>query len=138
MENIEYNRCQLRYQSFAKSFSQLKSACEKEEYSDLERAGLIKSFEITWEMAWKLLKSMLFVDGIDANTPREAIQRAFQAKYITEDEAESLLDALKKRNIMSHTYDEKGAKAAEQLIKKSYFSVLFSLFNHFEEKFHHE
>ncbi len=37
------------------------------------------------------------------------------------------IDALQKRNLMAHTYDEKTADKAEELIKTDYFKVLNDL-----------
>ena len=37
------------------------------------------------------------------------------------------IDALEKRNLMAHTYDEGVAKEAEQLIKQKYYPVIIVL-----------
>ena len=48
--------------------------------------------------------------------PRAAIRRSFEADYIDEDDCETLLDALEKRNLLSHTYWNDVAREAEALI----------------------
>lgn len=134
MVNSDEIRWQQRFSNFSKAFAQLDSACEQEHYSDLERAGLVQMFEFTMELAWNTLKDLLFYEGYDAKTPRDAIRKAFEAEYLTEDETETLLDALTKRNVLSHTYDEKTAAEAEYLVKHVYTPVFRSLYNRLQRK----
>ncbi len=63
-------------------------------------------------------------EGYDARTPREVIRRAFEADYLSEQEATICLDALDKRNLLSPMYDEKSAREAVELIRASYAPVL--------------
>ncbi|MDC3413872.1 nucleotidyltransferase substrate binding protein [Aquibacillus sp. 3ASR75-286] len=39
-------------------------------------------FETTFELAWKVLKDYLEVEGFVANSPRESIKQAFQVEII--------------------------------------------------------
>jgi hypothetical protein len=50
--------------------------------------------------------------------------RDFSAGYLDESAAETVLDALNKRNLLSHTYDEVVAEEAVNLITGSYAPVL--------------
>ena len=104
--------------------ARLETACSQERYSELERAGLVQMFEFTLELSWGTLKDLLFYEGFEVRTPRDAIRRAFEAGYLTEEETETLLEALIKRNVLSHAYDEKTAEEAERLIK-DLFTPLF-------------
>ena len=103
--------------------SQLSEAVQQEKYSNLEKAGLIKTCDFTFELAWKTLKDLLQFEGFDAKTPREVIRQAFSVQYLSEDDAESLLDGLAKRNLLSHTYEEATAQEAVDLIKHQYAPV---------------
>ena len=102
----------------------METACSQERYSDLERAGLVQMFGFMLELSWGTLKDLLFYEGFEVRTPRDAIRRAFEAGYLTEEETETLLEALIKRNVLSHAYDEKTAEEAERLIK-DLFTPLF-------------
>ena len=113
-----------RLENFGKALARLETACSQERYSDLERAGLVQMFEFTLELSWGTLKDLLFYEGFEVRTPRDAIRRAFEAGYLTEEETETLLEALIKRNVLSHAYDEKTAEEAERLIK-GLFTPLF-------------
>ena len=117
-------RWRQRLEHFQQALSELTAACALECYSKLERAGLVQVFEFTFELAWKTLKDLLQYLGIDAKTPREVIRAAFEAGLLEEEDAESLLDALGRRNLLAHTYREALALEAEALIRKRYCPVL--------------
>ena len=134
MTNSDEIRWRQRLENFGKALLQLDAACERKDYSDLERAGLVQIFEFSFELAWKTLKDRLFYEGFDVKTPREVIRQAFAVDYLTEEEAEILLDGLEKRNLLSHTYEEKTALEAEKLIKERYAPVLREAYNRLESK----
>jgi len=127
MSNSDGIRWQQRFESFDKAMSRLTAACAEGEYSDLERAGLVKTFEFAFELGWKTLKDLLYFEGFDEKTPRSVIRRAFAAGYLDEGGAEVALDALEKRNLLSHTYDDGAAAEAARLIVGSYAPVLRAL-----------
>jgi len=134
MANGDEARWQQRLENFGRALARLESACNQDEYSELEQAGLVQMFEFTMELAWKTLKDLLFYEGFDTKTPRETIRKAFEAEYLTEEETETLLDALTKRNVISHTYDEKTAKEAERLIKDVFTPVFRPLYDRLQRK----
>lgn len=125
---------QPRLENFGKALGQLESACAQAEYSELERAGLVQVFQVTMKLAWNTLEHLLFYEGFETKTPREAIRTAFEAGYLTEQGTEILLEALTKRNVLSHTYDESNAKQAEHLIKMRYTPVFRSLYDNLRRK----
>ena len=53
--------------------------------------------------------------------------QAFVAGHLTEAEGETLLDALDKRNLLTHTYNEETAEEARTLISERYAPALTSL-----------
>jgi len=105
--------------NFEKAFLRLQKATELNDYDELAQAGLIKTFEFTFELAWKTLKDLLEIKGYSEITPRDVIKRAFQSGYIQD--GETWLDILEKRNLMVHTYDETKAMEVITLIKTRYF-----------------
>ncbi len=134
MSNSDEIRWQQRLANFGKAMSQLDAATKANEYSDLERAGVIKTFEFSFELAWKTLKDLLFYEGFDEKTPRDVLRRAFEAGYLEEDAAEAALDALDKRNLLTRTYDDKTAKEAVALIKNRYAPMLRGLLARLRDK----
>ncbi len=129
MSNDATERWQQRAESFSKAFVRLQDACELNSYSELERAGLVQTFEFSFELGWKTLKDLLFADGVDANSPRDVIRKSLSAGYLTSEDCETLLDALMKRNLLAHTYKESTAAEAERLIKKLYAPCLNRISN---------
>ena len=84
----------------------------------------MQMFEFSFELAWKVLKDLLFYEGYDLSVPREVIRKSFEAGYLDEEDCEIFLDALEKRNLLSHTYREEVANEAEMLIKNRYHPML--------------
>ena len=134
MSNSDERRWQQRLDNFGTALAQLTNACERERYDDLERAGLIKTFEFCFELSWKVLKDLLFYEGYEVKVPRAVIRKSFEVDYIDENDCETLLDALDKRNLLSHTYWRKVAREAETLIKERYHAVLLRLYRTLDTK----
>jgi nucleotidyltransferase substrate binding protein (TIGR01987 family) len=82
-------------------------------------------FEFTFELSWKTLKDLLFYEGYEVNSPREAIRQGFAAGLIQD--AELWLTAMESRNRLSHTYDKRTAEEAERLIQGTYGPMLGAL-----------
>lgn len=118
-------RWRQRFQNYQKSFVQLKKSVDIVNPSDVERAGLIQFFEMTFELAWKTLKDYLEAQGFQVASPRETFKQAFQIQLITK--GHEWLEALDDRNLTVHTYDEATAKNVEQLIREKYFPLLKEL-----------
>ena len=127
MSNADEIRWRQRLENFGHALANLTEACEQDRYSDLERAGLIKTFEFCFELSWNVLKDLLFYDGYEAKVPRAAIRQSFDSGYIDEEDCETLIDALRKRNVLSHAYRRKLALEAESLIKDRYHPALVRL-----------
>ena len=125
-------RWEQRFENYVLSLNELKSALEKNEYTKLERAGLIQLFEVSFELAWKTLKDILFYEGYDVKSPRSTIKQAFENDLIVD--GELWLELLESRNKFSHVYDEKMAESAVRAIKEIYAPILFSLRRILEER----
>ena len=52
-----------RFSNLKKAFVQLENAVALPNHSELEQQGLIKGFEITYELAWNTLKDLLQDQG---------------------------------------------------------------------------
>ena len=115
-------RWKQRFQNFEKAFLFLKKAIEYKKLDDLQAAGLIQSFEFTFELAWKTLKDYLEEMGIPLKFPREVIKHAFQTDLIKD--GHLWLEMLEKRNELTHTYDEVQTKAAVDKIRNLYFPAI--------------
>jgi len=77
------------------------------------------------------MKDYLELEGFEVKSPRAAIQTAFQIQLITD--GHTWIDALQKRNLMAHTYDEHVANEAEELIKIKYYPLIKELYAKLKE-----
>jgi len=126
MSNSDPIRWKQRLQQFTKAEQRLSEALI-EGYgvlSRLEQEGVIQRFEYTFELAWKVLKDLLFYEGFDVKSPREVIRQAFEVEYLNEDDTEVALDALAKRNLLTHTYEEAIMLEALELIEGQFQPML--------------
>ena len=115
-------RWKLRFENLKDAFAKLEKGCEQEEYNDLELAGLVQTFNFTFELCWKTLKDLLTSEGYEVNSPRETIRKAFEMSLI--DNVEQWFNALESRNLLSHIYNESTAKQAEAWIKGNFEPML--------------
>lgn len=82
--------------------------------TEFTRDAVIQRFEFTYELAWKMLKLKLEKEGILTQTPRNTLQEALQAGFITNGNTWSELQ--QKRNLTTHTYDETLAEEVYQYV----------------------
>jgi nucleotidyltransferase substrate binding protein (TIGR01987 family) len=125
-------RWKQRFRYFQKAFDQLKSAAAlstQRDLSDLEKQGLIKAFEFSYELAWKTLKDILKSRAVqNILGPRDAIKKAFASDLI--EDGETWLEMIDSRNRSSHTYDPRIADDVIQSIHAKYLEA----FARFEER----
>lgn len=125
MANSDESRWLQRFESLERAYAQLEAACAQQSYSNLELAGLVQTFEFTFELAWKTLKDLLYYEGYSVDSPREALRQAFAAELLQD--VDDWLKALESRNTLTHTYNKKTADEAQQLIKSVYWPMLTQL-----------
>ncbi|MEA2103444.1 MAG: nucleotidyltransferase substrate binding protein [Candidatus Cloacimonadota bacterium] len=121
-------RWKQRFSNYKKALFQLKKFIDKNELSNLEKQGLIKSFEYTYELAWNTMKDFLEYQGTqDIIGSRDTLRIAFKTGIIAD--AETWMDMLKSRNRTSHTYNEEIADEICNSIVDKYFSLFVILKN---------
>jgi len=128
-KDIRYKQ---RFENFEKSFLLLQQALEIPEPSIVEEAGSIQFFEITFELAWKVMKDYLEYEGYEIKSPRNAIKQAFSVGLV--EDGERWLEALGDRNLTVHTYDETRAKIVYERIKRDYFPLLQAFYRKCKEE----
>ena len=62
----------------------MKRLMQIDDLSEFERMALIQSFEICFELSWKLMKDYLESEGFAPKSPRESVKMAFQAGIVFE------------------------------------------------------
>ena len=105
MSNADRSRWRQRLENFDKALAQLNSATAKDSYTMLERAGLVRIFEFTFELAWKTLKDLLFCEGYDVKTPRGVIRNGLEPAIVMPDACHGVLVASLDTSIMRSASD---------------------------------
>ena len=85
---------------------------------DIVRDSAILRFELTFEVAWKLVQLLVREQGYEVNSPRQAFQRAFTMGWITDEEIWA--DIVKARNTAVHVYRQEYAQALYHKLGKFY------------------
>lgn len=100
------------------------------EPSDIEKAGIVQLFEVSFELSWKTLRAHLSDIGFSENNPRDVLKRAFSAEIIADGEV--WLRALADRNTTTHIYDEARFSEILSLIRDEYAPAMRALVNTLE------
>lgn len=126
------SRWQQRLSSYQKALAQLTLAVELEQsrgLSDLEKQGLIKAYEFTYELAWNVMKDYFLNQGdVLITGSRDAFREAFSRQLINE--GHLWMAMVSDRNKTAHTYDAQAAKKVALTIVEVYYP----LFVAFEKK----
>lgn len=99
---MDKNKNSLNIESLKKAFALLEKFTHHDT-TDQEKAGIIKAFEFCYELSWKLMKKVLFIEGISANSPRDIFREAASVGLITD--PRPWFKFLEERNKTVHTYD---------------------------------
>lgn len=82
----------------------------------INQDATIQRFEFTFELAWKLMKSVIDLEGLDAQSPRRAIRQAADLDLI--DNPVLWFEFLDARNLTVHTYKEEIARKVYKKAKQ--------------------
>ncbi len=119
-----------RFNNFVKALNQLTKFINAGELNELEKQGLIQSFEYTHELAWKTIKDFLEDQGVqEIYGSKNATREAFKLGLL--ENGEVWMDMIKSRNLTSHTYNEDTTEKITHSIVGKYFEQ----FNLIYEKF---
>lgn len=88
-------------------------------------SGIIKDFEIAYELGWKALKLGLEDAGHPTSSAREAFEQAYQLGWLADEDV--WLAMIRDRNLTVHTYNETFARQLEQRIRATYAPALNEL-----------
>lgn len=131
MENKDV-RWKQRFENFKKAFNQLEKAVNTPDLNELERQGLIKAFEFTYELAWTTLKDFLIEKGYtDLIGSKDTLRQAFQVGLISD--GDIWMEMVKSRNLTAHTYNQDTAESIEEDVINQYYSLFKQLITKLEE-----
>jgi nucleotidyltransferase substrate binding protein (TIGR01987 family) len=123
MQDIRWKQ---RLDNYQKAVRQLTKFIEKGELNELEEQGMIKAFEYTYELAWKMIKDYYEEQGeVNIQGSRDALRLAFQREIIKD--GDNWMKMIKSRIATVHTYNEEVAKQIIQDIRNLYFQLFIEL-----------
>ena len=125
LQEFIMTRISERIENFLRAFSIYSDAVaeyKKNSTNVLNHMALIQSFEVCFELAWKVLKDYLNSNGINVYLPKEVIKEAFSAEVITD--GQIWIDMLNARNSTSHEYNLDKVQTIISSIAGVYFNEL--------------
>src|SRR5690606_563767 len=126
-------RWKQRLRNYTKAVDYLEQALQIPNPDIVQKAGIIQFFEMSFELAWNLVKDYLEEQGfVDVKSPRGALKKAFEMDIL--ENGHDWMDLLQDRKLTAHTYDEQKATDMEQLIQNKYFPLLKALHHSFNQK----
>jgi len=133
-EDIRWKK---RFANFSKAMGHLENGLEIPKPDMLQKAGIIQFFEMSFELAWNMIKDYLEDQGfVDIKSPRGALKKAFEVNIL--EKGHEWMELLQDRNLTAHTYDEQKATDMEHLIQIKYFPILKELHDSFKQKINEE
>lgn len=124
-------RWQQRFDNYQKALNQLTKFIKKDQLNELEELGLIKAFEYTYELAWKVIKDYYEAQGETAiQGSRDAIRLAFQRGLI--DDGDNWMKMIKSRIASVDTYNLQVAQQISKDVHNLYFPLFLELKNKME------
>lgn len=120
-----------RFNNFNKALNQLTKFIEKGELNEMERQGLIQSFEYNYELAWNTLKDYFEAQG-ETNIlgSRDVFRLAFKRGLI--ENGETWMQMITSRMLTSHTYNEDTAEKIAKDTETIYYDEFIKLRAKFE------
>ena len=119
------SRLSERIENFNKAFLLFEKSNNQyllDKKNDIYKLAVIQSFEITFELGWKVLKDYLFSKDIEVFTPRDVIKSAFSANILPS--AQIWIDMAKDRNLSSHEYNHDKVDKMIERISAIYYQEL--------------
>lgn len=124
-------RVQEKLANYNKALQRLDEALAVENPNSFIYDSVMKRFEFTYELAWRLMKSYIeYQGGADVRFARDVFREAYAKGLIKEGKV--WLQMLQDRNISSHTYNEDESKQIYERVKK-YRQYFFALAQEIEK-----
>lgn len=114
------------FQKAMVKLSDVVSLYQQHSLNEYERDSLIKRFEFTYEMAWKLMMSYEKENGVTSILgSKDVVRHAYNMTLI--ENGEAWMDMIDTRNQTSHLYDEQMAADVTDEIIHNYYPLLVGL-----------
>lgn len=124
-------RWKQRFHNFSKAyktFCRTLNRLEESPVDEIIQMALVQAFEVTYELAWNVMKDYLENEGLtEVKSPKQTIRIAYQAGLIND--AEKWMEMIQKRNLASHAYDQTILDETVQYIKDEFHPLVTKLYD---------
>ena len=131
MDDIRWKQRHANYTNILKVLNDNLADREPPEFTELERIGLAKSFELSFELLWKLLKDFLEYEEVVIGliSPKNILKAAASSGLLEKinTNGDVLMQAHKSRNELVHIYDNDKFTAALESIKNTYLPEMIKI-----------
>jgi len=134
-------RWKQRHSNYANMLKVLKNELghrDIDKLGELEQIGLAKSFEMCYELMWKLLKDYLEENEVEIGllSPKNILKTSASCGLLEQIGADGdiLMECHKTRNELAHIYDSKRFAAALSVLKSSYLAQFIAVDEFFSRK----
>lgn len=111
--------------NFKKALANLERSVSTPITEPRDQSGIIKDFEMTYELSWKFLKRTLLNQGHQTLGAKDVFSKAYQLGYL--DNEKVWLSMIEDRNLTSHVYDEESAMRIISRVKSQYLDAFKKL-----------
>lgn len=108
--------------NFKRALENLRRSVQTPITEPRDLSGIIKDFEMSYELSWKVLKKTLLTAGHSTLGAKDVFSKAYQLGYLSEEAV--WLKMIGDRNQTSHVYDESEAKKIVERITNEYLPAL--------------
>jgi nucleotidyltransferase substrate binding protein (TIGR01987 family) len=130
MEKILTSKMGQKFENLKKAYKSLDTAQSTPIVDARDIGGIIKAFEIVYELSWRLLKIFILQDGLDTAGPKDVFRKAYSTGWISDEKL--WLEIIEDRNNTVHTYDEAFAKEIVDRIQTRYIQGFLELISKFD------
>lgn len=117
-----------RIENFNRAFNIYQQAVQEFDWEKiLSHMALIQSYEVTCELAWKVLKDYLFENGISVSLPKQVVKEAFNKNIIQD--GQLWIDMIEARNATSHEYNLEKVSVLLTNISSNFYKELLKFYD---------
>lgn len=111
--------------NFSRSLANLERSVATPVTEPRDLSGILKDFEMVYELSWKLLKKLLLEQGHQTLGAKDVYSRAYQLGFLEEETV--WLRMIEDRNHTAHVYDETDAGRIVKNIIENYLPAFRKL-----------
>jgi nucleotidyltransferase substrate binding protein (TIGR01987 family) len=112
-------------ENFQRALLNLKRSLSTPVLEPRDLSGIIKDFEMAYELSWKVLKKMLATQGHASLGAKDVYSQAYRLGYLQEEA--HWLQMISDRNQTAHVYDESDAQRIVDNVRQIYVPLFESL-----------